>query len=138
MPTPSRNTTAGRVFNDLRNRGRRTGQTTDELLMAYVLERFLYRLTRSNDFTAPDVSAAVRRTADHRRIPLLPLSGQLSTLPRQRQSSYAAWRRKQGAQASAYPESFADVCTAVIAFADPLLAGLPHTAVWKAEAAAWS
>ena len=42
-PDPSRTTTAGRVFNDLRNRARRDGRSTDELLVFYVLERFLYR-----------------------------------------------------------------------------------------------
>jgi predicted nucleotidyltransferase component of viral defense system len=46
-PNPSRATTAGRVFNDLRNMARREGRSTDELLVLYVLERFLRRLSRS-------------------------------------------------------------------------------------------
>jgi hypothetical protein len=45
MPNPSRDTTAGRVFNDLRNLARRTRRNTDELLLAYVLERLLYRIS---------------------------------------------------------------------------------------------
>lgn len=44
MPNPRRDTTAGRVFNDLLNLARRTGRGTDELLLAYSLERFLYRV----------------------------------------------------------------------------------------------
>lgn len=47
-PNPSRATTAGRVFNDLRNMARREGRSTDELLVLYVLERFLHRLSRSS------------------------------------------------------------------------------------------
>lgn len=46
-PNPSRATTAGRVFNDLRNMARREGRLTGELLIFYVLERFLHRVSRS-------------------------------------------------------------------------------------------
>jgi hypothetical protein len=46
MP-PDRSTTAGRVFNDLRNLANRQGRATDELIVHYVLERFLYRVSRS-------------------------------------------------------------------------------------------
>ncbi|WP_329427163.1 nucleotidyl transferase AbiEii/AbiGii toxin family protein [Streptosporangium sp. NBC_01495] len=44
MPNPTRDTTAGRVYNDLRNLARRTGRSTDEIMVEYVLERFLYRM----------------------------------------------------------------------------------------------
>lgn len=47
MPTPPRDTTAGRVFNDLRNTARRQHRGTDELLVAYALERWLYRVSIS-------------------------------------------------------------------------------------------
>lgn len=47
MPTPSRDTTAGRVFNDLRNTARRQHRGTDELVVAYTLERWLYRVSVS-------------------------------------------------------------------------------------------
>ncbi|WP_020669889.1 nucleotidyl transferase AbiEii/AbiGii toxin family protein [Amycolatopsis nigrescens] len=47
MPDPSRDTIAGAVFQDLRNLARRQRRGTDELLVFYVLERFLYRLSRS-------------------------------------------------------------------------------------------
>ncbi|HEX3785690.1 MAG TPA: nucleotidyl transferase AbiEii/AbiGii toxin family protein [Pseudonocardiaceae bacterium] len=45
MPNPTRDTVAGRVYNDLRNLARRTGRPTDEVMLEYVLERFLYRLS---------------------------------------------------------------------------------------------
>jgi predicted nucleotidyltransferase component of viral defense system len=44
---PRRDTTSGRVYLDLRARARAEGRPTDELLVLYVLERFLYRLSRS-------------------------------------------------------------------------------------------
>ncbi|NNH70027.1 nucleotidyl transferase AbiEii/AbiGii toxin family protein [Nocardia uniformis] len=44
MVKPARDSTAGRVYNDLRNLARRNGRSTDELMVEYVLERFLYRL----------------------------------------------------------------------------------------------
>jgi hypothetical protein len=47
MADPTRDTTAGRVYNDLRNLARRTGRSTDEVMVEYVLERFLYRLAAS-------------------------------------------------------------------------------------------
>lgn len=47
MNRPSRDTTSGRVYLDLQARARREGRPTDELLVLYILERFLYRLSRS-------------------------------------------------------------------------------------------
>lgn len=47
MANPARDTTAGRVYNDLRNLARRNSRSTDEIMVEYVLERFLYRLAAS-------------------------------------------------------------------------------------------
>lgn len=47
MNRPRRDTTAGRAYLDLRARARAEGRPTDELLVLYVLERFLYRLSVS-------------------------------------------------------------------------------------------
>jgi hypothetical protein len=44
---PTRETTAGRVCLELRKRARAEGRGTDELLVLYVLERFLDRLSIS-------------------------------------------------------------------------------------------
>jgi predicted nucleotidyltransferase component of viral defense system len=48
MSPPGRETTAGRAYLDLRARARREGRPTDELIVLYVLERFLFRLGRSD------------------------------------------------------------------------------------------
>jgi len=45
---PTRATTAGRAYLDLRRRARAEGRGTDELLVLYVLERFLYRVSVSD------------------------------------------------------------------------------------------
>ncbi|MGW5188089.1 hypothetical protein ACWEOO_02465 [Kribbella sp. NPDC004138] len=47
MVNPARNTTTGRVYNDLRNSARRQLRATDEVMVEYILERFLYRLATS-------------------------------------------------------------------------------------------
>ena len=47
MSRPSRGSTAGRAYLDLQTRARREGRPTDELLVLYILERFLYRLSVS-------------------------------------------------------------------------------------------
>jgi len=45
MPNPARDTTAGRIYNDLRNLARRTGAPTGQVMLEYLLERFLYRVS---------------------------------------------------------------------------------------------
>jgi hypothetical protein len=45
MPNPARDTAAGRIYNDLRNLARRTGASTDQVMLEYLLERFLYRVS---------------------------------------------------------------------------------------------
>jgi hypothetical protein len=45
MPNPNRDTKPGQIYNDLRNLAKRTGHSTDALMVEYVLERFLYRLS---------------------------------------------------------------------------------------------
>lgn len=47
MNRPPRDTTSGRVYLDLRARARAEGRPTEELLVLYVLARFLYRLSVS-------------------------------------------------------------------------------------------
>ena len=45
MPNPTRDTIAGRIYNDLRNLARRSGAPTDQVMLEYLLERFLYRVS---------------------------------------------------------------------------------------------
>jgi hypothetical protein len=45
MPHPTRDTAAGRIYNDLRNLARPIGEPTDQVMPEYLLERFLYRVS---------------------------------------------------------------------------------------------
>lgn len=47
MSRPTRATAAGRVYLDLQARAKSERRPTEELLVLYVLERFLHRLSRS-------------------------------------------------------------------------------------------
>lgn len=47
MSPVQRDSTAGRAYLDLQQMARRSGRPTQELLLTYVLERFLFRLSRS-------------------------------------------------------------------------------------------
>lgn len=47
MKRPTRQTTAGAIYHDLRNMARREGRSTDQVFQLYLLERFLHRLFRS-------------------------------------------------------------------------------------------
>jgi hypothetical protein len=47
MSPVQRDSTAGRAYLDLQQMARRRGRPTQELLLTYVLERFLFRLSRS-------------------------------------------------------------------------------------------
>lgn len=48
MSRPTRQTAGGQAYLDLQNRARREGRTTQELLILYVLERWLARLAASS------------------------------------------------------------------------------------------
>ncbi|MEV3927902.1 MULTISPECIES: nucleotidyl transferase AbiEii/AbiGii toxin family protein [unclassified Streptomyces] len=98
----------------------------------------LYRLLTLNSLNGEELAAALTATATHRGIELKPLSAAITDLAERRQSSYAAWRRRQGPSSAGYPNLFTDVVGLVIAFADPLLAGTAATRSWNSSASTWT
>ena len=98
----------------------------------------LYRLLTLNNLNGEELAAALTATATHRRIELKPLSAAITDLAERRQSSYTAWRRRQGSSSAGYPNLFTDVVGLVIAFADPLLAGTAATRSWNSSASTWT
>jgi len=99
----------------------------------------LYRLLTLNDLDGDELTAAVVATAEHRGIPLQRLSTSITDLGVRRQSSYTAWRRRQGPAAVGYPEEFDEVVQHVTAFADPVLsADGVEKLRWSASAGTWS
>jgi predicted nucleotidyltransferase component of viral defense system len=98
----------------------------------------LYRLLTLNNLDGQELTTALAATATHRGITLKPLSTAITDLAERRQSSYTAWRRRQGSAATGYPERFPDVVQQVTAFAEPLLTGDAATRMWNAATVTWS
>ncbi|WP_330320714.1 nucleotidyl transferase AbiEii/AbiGii toxin family protein [Streptomyces clavifer] len=98
----------------------------------------LYRLLTLNNLNGEELAAALTATATHRGIELKPLSAAITDLAERRQSSYTAWRRRQGSSSAGYPNLFTDVVGLVIAFADPLLADTAATRSWNSSASTWT
>ncbi len=98
----------------------------------------LYRLLTLNDLDGQELTTALTATAAHRGITLKPLSTAVSDLGERRQTSYTAWRRRQGPAATGYPERFTDVVRQVTAFADTLLNGEALTLTWSSATLTWS
>ncbi|MDX6329757.1 MAG: hypothetical protein QOI83_2140 [Streptomycetaceae bacterium] len=98
----------------------------------------LYRLLTLNNLDGQELTTALAATAAHRSITLKPLSTAITDLAERRQSSYTAWRRRQGPAATGYPERFTDVVQQVTAFAEPLLTGDAAARTWNAATVTWS
>lgn len=98
----------------------------------------LYRLLTLNDLDGQELTTALTATATHSGITLKPLSITITDLGERRQTSYTAWRRRQGPAATNYPERFTDVVRQVAAFADTLLSGDAVTLAWSAATLTWS
>ncbi|MER7999811.1 nucleotidyl transferase AbiEii/AbiGii toxin family protein [Streptomyces sp. NPDC095613] len=98
----------------------------------------LYRLLTLNDLDGQELTTALAATATHRGIALKPLGTALTDLAQRRQTSYTAWRRRQGPAATGYPERFTDVVRQVTAFADTLLNGEAVALTWNAATLTWS
>lgn len=97
----------------------------------------LHQLIISHPLDGDELTAALRSTADHRGIELRPLSEAISDLPTRRQPSYTAWRRRQGRAAENHPETFAELISALVTFADPLAAGAARGHAWLPAEKAW-
>lgn len=98
----------------------------------------LYRLLRLHSLDGRELVAALTATATHRAITLRPLSESITDLAQRRQTSYSAWRRRQGAAGGEYPDLFAEVVQLVVAFADPLLTDGVRTHKWDPEVRRWA
>lgn len=98
----------------------------------------LYRLITLNNLDGTELTNALAATAAHRGIALQPLSSSIVQLPELRQSSYTAWRQRQGPSAADYPQRFAEALKLVTIFADPLLEGSATNRTWQARSRRWA
>lgn len=96
-----------------------------------------WRLTSIHDLDGAGLRTALLTTSGHRGVALRPLSQTVLRLPQLRQQPYSAWRRRQPADAARYPDDFAAVVQAVIAFADPLVDGTADGRRWRSGIRQW-
>jgi Nucleotidyl transferase AbiEii toxin, Type IV TA system len=95
----------------------------------------VYVLSGIHPVTVDALRAAISTVAAHRGVSLAPLKVVLDGYEAIAQSRYAAWRRRH--RRDELPAVFADLLSAVINFADPVLAGHLTEATWEPERRAW-
>jgi predicted nucleotidyltransferase component of viral defense system len=95
----------------------------------------VYLLAERHEIPASGLGEALEATAKHRKHDLQPLREVIDTLPEARQAPWLAFRERAGVD-PVTPESLADVVTAVMTFADPVLGG-QRTGTWNPRSQAW-
>lgn len=103
------------------------------------LQDFIYvvALTETNSLSGNVLSSAVRAVADHGHVAFRPLTDILEGRAERRQSDWLAWRRRQLGEVN-YPELFADVFEAFVAFADPVINESVNALTWSPQTRSWS
>ena len=97
----------------------------------------IYMLSRHHAIDGSELVQAIRRVAEHRQVPLLPLAQALDAYGQIGQQRWTAWRRRQRLE-DRLPEQFGDVVAAVIDFADPAILGSADGHSWDLVAHEWS
>jgi hypothetical protein len=97
----------------------------------------VYLLSRRHPLTGADLTDSVRQVARHRQVELLPLARVLDGYGEIGQARWAACRRKQQLE-DRVPAAFAEVVSAVVAFADPAVSGNVTGLSWDPRAGSWS
>ena len=97
----------------------------------------IYLLSRRHSLAGAGLTASVRQVARHRQVELVPLARALDGYGEIGQARWAAWRRKQQLE-DRVPDQFAEVVSAVVAFADPAVRGNVTGLSWDPSAGSWS
>jgi hypothetical protein len=97
----------------------------------------IYLLSRRHPLAGADLAGSVRQVARHRQVELVPLARVLDGYGDIGQARWAAWRRKQQLE-DRVPDQFAEVVSAVVAFADPAVSGNVRGLSWEPSAGSWS
>jgi hypothetical protein len=94
-------------------------------------------ISRSQAFTAAELTAALAKVAAYRGVPEAALRTHLAEMPAQAQNKWAIWRRKQ-ALAGQLPEGFTEVLDEIADFVDPILdQALDEDRVWNHQRRSW-
>ena len=95
----------------------------------------IWTLSRRYPIVADELRKAIEVVAGHRKAELASLAEALDGYGELAQGAWAQWRRRSNSDH--LPERFAEVLTAVIAFAGPVIAGNAAGHIWNPDAAAW-
>jgi hypothetical protein len=97
----------------------------------------IYTLTGRHDLRRDVMHQALLTTASFRGVTIAPLSAVLDEIVELRAATYTAYRTGLGTAGLHLPESFADVVTPVVAFADPLIRRTHSGPTWRARQRHW-
>lgn len=97
----------------------------------------VYLLSRRHSLIGADLTDSVRQVARHRQLELLPLARVLDGYGEIGQARWAAWRRKQQLE-DRVPDQFAEVVSAVVSFADPVITDTAAALAWDPASGVWS
>ncbi|MGZ4154222.1 MAG: nucleotidyl transferase AbiEii/AbiGii toxin family protein [Actinomycetota bacterium] len=97
----------------------------------------IYLLSRRHPVDGSELARSIRDVADHRGVRPQALSSILDGYAQIGQARWAGWRRKQTLD-DRLPESFGDVISAVVDFADPAIDGRTTGRSWDPESGTWS
>jgi Nucleotidyl transferase AbiEii toxin, Type IV TA system len=97
----------------------------------------IYLLSRRHSLAGPDLAGSVRQVARHRQVELVPLARVLDGYGEIGQARWLVWRRRQQLE-DRLPDQFAEVVTAVVTFADPVIVDTAAGLAWDPAIGAWS
>ena len=97
----------------------------------------MYLLSRRHGVAGRDMTVSLQQVADHRRVELVPLGRILDGYGEIGQARWAIWRRKQQLE-DRLPESFVEVVSTVVGFADPVINDGATNLSWDPRIGAWS
>jgi hypothetical protein len=86
-------------------------------------------LSRRHGLAGADLAGSLPHVAHHRQVGLVPLARVLEDYGEIGQARWAAWRKKQQLKVR-LPDQFAEVVSAVVTFADPVIAGTASGLSW--------
>jgi hypothetical protein len=97
----------------------------------------LWTLIRRYDVPAAELEQALRSTAQHREVPLLPLSRVTAGVGEAKQELYERYRSTLGPDGAHLPSHLPDILEHITAFVDPLLAESHPDHVWSWTEQRW-
>ena len=97
----------------------------------------VYLLSRRHPLIGADLTDSVRQVARHRQVELLPLARVLDGYGEIGQARWATRRRKQQLE-DRVPDQLAEVVSAVVSFADPVITDTAAALAWDPASGVWS